>query len=307
MALNPELFEVAGLLDAAAAAAMPPARAKGLALRVHAHGFTGVRYRGDAQRIRQTLDQLLDNAVKFTEAGRLDLRATATPVGLRFVVEDTGIGVDADAAPRLFDRFRQADDSLTRAHGGFGLGLALARELVELMGGRIGCEPRASGGARCWFEAPLERETAPVAAPASWAYKPQILVVDDHPTNRRLVELVLGDLATVRTANDGREAVEAASAQAFDLILMDIQMPVLDGVSAVAEIRRQEAAHRRRRTPIAMLTANTDPDNLAASQAAGADRHIAKPFTAGLLISSVRDMLTASPHEAFQAKISFGI
>ena len=305
--LNPELFEVADLLDAAAAAATPPARAKGLEVRVHADGLTHARYRGDAQRIRQTLDQLLDNAVKFTEAGRLDLRAAATPAGLRFVVEDTGIGVDAAAAPRLFDRFRQADDSLTRAHGGFGLGLALARELVELMSGRIGCEPRASGGARFWFETPLERDTALAATPAHWDSKPQILVVDDHPTNRRLVELVLGDLATVRTANDGLEAVEAASAQTFDLILMDIQMPVLDGVSAVAEIRRQECAHKRRRTPIAMLTANTDPDNLAASQAAGADRHIAKPFTAGLLINSVRDMLTVAAREGCQGKISFGI
>jgi signal transduction histidine kinase/ActR/RegA family two-component response regulator len=307
VALNPELFEVADLLDAAAAAATPPARAKGLDIHVHAEGLGGVRYHGDLQHIRQTLDQLLDNAVKFTQAGRVDLRATGTTAGLRFVVEDTGIGVEADAAPRLFDRFRQADDSLTRAHGGFGLGLALARELVELMGGRIGCEPRASGGARFWFETPLERETTTPAAAASWESKPQILVVDDHPTNRRLVELVLGDLATVCTANDGREAVEAASAQTFDLILMDIQMPVLDGVSAVAEIRRQECAHKRRRTPIAMLTANTDPDNLAASQAAGADRHIAKPFTAGLLISSVRDMLTAAPHPEFQGKISFGI
>jgi PAS domain S-box-containing protein len=307
VALHPEPFEVADLLDAAAAIATPPARAKGLQVRVHAGGLAGARYHGDVQRIRQILDQLLDNAVKFTEAGRLDLRATATPTGLRFVVEDTGIGVDADAAPRLFDRFRQADDSLTRAHGGFGLGLALASELVELMGGRIGCEPRIGGGARFWFEAPLEHQAAPAATLASWESKPQILVVDDHPTNRRLVELVLGDLATVRTANDGREAVEAASAQAFDLILMDIQMPVLDGVSAVAEIRRQESAHRRPRTPIAMLTANTDADNLAASHAAGADRHIAKPFTAGLLIHSVREMLTAAPDTGFQARISFGI
>jgi CheY-like chemotaxis protein len=128
----------------------------------------------------------------------------------------------------------------------------------------------------------------------------QILVADDHPTNRRVVELILGDLACVRTVNDGREAIEAFAEQPFDLVLMDIQMPVLDGVSAVSEIRRWEAEHNRSRTPIAMLTANTDADNVVASRAAGADRHIAKPFTPNLLVSCVQELLHASaaPKEA---------
>lgn len=139
-----------------------------------------------------------------------------------------------------------------------------------------------------------------------WGSAPQILVADDHPANRRVVELVLGGLAAVRTVNDGREAVEAAALQAFDLILMDIQMPVLDGVSAVAEIRRRETARNGRRTPIAMLTANTDPVNVAASLAAGADRHIGKPFTAGVLLASVRDMLSP-PAACFQGSLSLGI
>jgi CheY-like chemotaxis protein len=121
----------------------------------------------------------------------------------------------------------------------------------------------------------------------------QILVADDHPTNRRVVELILGDFACVRTVNDGREAIEAFAEQSFDLVLMDIQMPVLDGIGAVSEIRRYEAENNRPRTPIAMLTANTDPDNLAASRAAGADQHIAKPFTPSFLVSCVQGLLHA--------------
>jgi len=128
---------------------------------------------------------------------------------------------------------------------------------------------------------------APVAQPGP----PQILVADDHPTNLRLVELILDDMACVRTVGDGREAIEAFAEQPFDLVLMDVQMPVLDGVSAVSEIRRYEALHNRRRTPIAMLTANADPDNVAASRAAGADHHIAKPFTPDLLVRCVQALL----------------
>ena len=246
-------------------------------------------------RLRQVLDQLLDNAVKFTDAGAVTLGVQVCQGGLRFTVEDSGVGFDEALKARLFDRFRQSDDSLTRAHGGVGLGLALARELVELMGGRIDCRARAEGGSAFWFDAPLSMEQPVAECAALDADFPlRILVADDHPTNRRVVELVLGGLANVRTVNDGREAVEAFCEQSFDLVLMDIQMPVLDGVSAVAEIRQYERAHNRPRTPIAMLSANTDPENLAASKVAGADRHIAKPFTAALLIGSVREMLYAS-------------
>ena len=286
-------FEVAELLRAAADGAWAGARAKGLDLRWDAGALTGAVYRGDAMRLRQVLDQLLGNAIKFTEHGGVALSAEACDGGLRVIVEDTGVGIDPEVRESLFDRFRRADDTLTRRQSGFGIGLALARELVALMGGRIDCRARPQGGSIFRFDAPLSLETAaPAAAPAAFA-PPRILVADDHPTNRRVVEMVLGDLATVRSVNDGREAVEAFRQQPFDLVLMDIQMPNLDGVSAVAEIRKYEKAHNRSRTPIAMLTANTDPDNVAASRAAGADRHIAKPFTAAFLIGSVRELLWA--------------
>ena len=148
-----------------------------------------------------------------------------------------------------------------------------------------------SGGAAFWCDLPLPLEDGTaIIQEARASFRPTVLVVDDHQTNRRLVELVLEDYAEVRAAANGLEAVNAFRDHAFDLILMDIQMPVMDGVSAVAEIRRIEAETRRDRTPIVMLSANTDPATIAASQVAGADRHIAKPFTPSLLIGAVTEL-----------------
>jgi PAS domain S-box-containing protein len=291
--LNPGPFVLSDLIGAATAAASPAAHAKGLTLSCDADGLVQARCQGDFVRLRQVLGELLGNAVKFTSEGGVRLLVEQTDAGLRFTVEDTGVGLGDWPARNLFDRFRQADETATRVHGGFGLGLAFARELLELMGGRIGCAPRAGGGSVFWCDVPLAVETASAASTAARDGQLQVLVADDHPTNRRVVELILGDFACVRTVNDGREAIAAFVEQPFDLVLMDIQMPVLDGVSAVSEIRRWEAEHNRARTPIAMLTANTDPDNVAASRAAGADRHIAKPFTPNLLVSCVQELLHA--------------
>jgi PAS domain S-box-containing protein len=288
--LNPGPFVLGDLLDAAVAAVTPAAHAKGLTLACDAGRLAGARCQGDFARLRQVLGELLGNAVKFTAEGGVRLAVEQIEAGARFTVEDTGVGLEGWPVNDIFDRFRQADQTATRAHGGFGLGLAFARELLELMGGKIGCAPRPGGGSVFWCDAPLPVEIA-AACPANGGGQPQILVADDHPTNRRVVELILSDFACVRTVNDGREAIEAFAEQAFDLVLMDIQMPVLDGVSAVSEIRRWEAEHNRPRTPIAMLTANTDPDNVAASRAAGADQHIAKPFTPNLLVSCVQELL----------------
>jgi PAS domain S-box-containing protein len=292
--LNPGPFVLGDLIGAAVTAVSPAAHAKGLSLSCDAGRLAQARCQGDFVRLRQVLGELLGNAVKFTSEGGVRLLVEQLDAGLRFTVEDTGLGLGDWPARDLFDRFRQADETATRVHGGFGLGLAFARELLELMGGRIGCAPRAGGGSVFWCDAPLIVETAGAASAAVRDGQLQILVADDHPTNRRVVELILGDLACVRTVNDGREAIAAFAEQAFDLVLMDIQMPVLDGVSAVSEIRRWEVEHNRSRTPIAMLTANTDPDNVAASRAAGADRHIAKPFTPNLLVSCVQELLHAS-------------
>jgi signal transduction histidine kinase len=292
--LNAGPFILGDLLGAAVGSVSPAAHAKGLTLACDAGLIAGARYEGDFARLRQVLGEMLGNAVKFTAHGGVRLGVEQTETGLRFTVEDTGVGLSDWPVNDIFDRFRQADGTATRAHGGFGLGLAFARELLELMGGQIGCAPRPGGGAVFWCDVPLQVTAASAVCAAVRQYQPQILVADDHPTNLRVVELILSDFACVRTVSDGREAIEAFAQQDFDLVLMDIQMPVLDGVSAVSEIRRWEAEHNRPRTPIAMLTANTDPDNVAASRAAGADQHIAKPFTPNLLVSSVQALLHAS-------------
>jgi PAS domain S-box-containing protein len=291
--LNSGPFVLGDLLDAAVAAAAPAAHAKGLTLSCDAGRIAGARCQGDFGRLRQVLGELLGNAAKFTAAGSIRLAAEQIEAGLRFTVEDTGSGLEGWPVNDIFDRFRQADESATREHGGFGLGLAFARELLELMGGKIDCAPRSGGGSVFWFDAPLPVEVASAACAPARDGQPKILVADDHPTNRRVVELILSDFACVRTVSDGREAIEAFAEQDFDLVLMDIQMPVLDGVSAVSEIRRWEVEHNRPRTPIAMLTANTDPDNVARSRAAGADQHIGKPFTPNLLVSCVQALLHA--------------
>ncbi|MGZ3272748.1 MAG: response regulator [Caulobacteraceae bacterium] len=169
--------------------------------------------------------------------------------------------------------------------------LALAATLQRILG-----DPSSTASGPASPAAPDGPTTAPGADGLL-----QILVADDHPTNLRVVELILGEMACVRTVNDGRQAIEAFAEQSFDLVLMDVQMPVMDGVSAVSQIRRYEIEHNRRRTPIAMLTANVDPENVAASRAAGADRHIAKPFTPDHLVSCVQELLQAPAADALKA------
>jgi CheY-like chemotaxis protein len=170
-----------------------------------------------------------------------------------------------------------------------GLGLALARKHARAIGGTIDARSGPEGGAAFWLDCPL------AAAPEDLGDASEtvrVLVVDDHPTNRRIVELMLEDIAEVTAAEDGVEAVEAARHARFDVILMDIQMPRMDGITAVARIREDERATGRAPTPIIMLTANTQPEHMTASRAAGADRHLGKPFTAAGLISEIQNILT---------------
>jgi signal transduction histidine kinase/CheY-like chemotaxis protein len=296
MTLNPAPFRVDEMLQAAALAASSAAKAKGLAVQWSAPELAGVMARGDVAQIGQILKQLLDNAVKFTTEGQITLSAGKTANGIRFAVADTGIGMAPGEKASLFKRFAQSDTSLARAQGGLGVGLALAQELAGLMGGAVDCAPQPGGGTVFWCELqlPLVRTAnqAPSAAPQAGDHPLHILVADDHVTNRRVVELVLGELATVHSVNDGRAAIDAFVEHPYDLVLMDIQMPVLDGISAVTAIRRFEKASRRPRTPIAMLSANTEDEYVLASRRAGADRHIGKPFTANVLIGAVRELLT---------------
>ena len=255
---------------------------------------------GDVLRVRQVLTNFLSNAVKFTDSGRIRLEAHRTPNGMaRFRVTDSGVGFDIAEKRRILARFQQADSSITRRFGGSGLGLAICCELAELMGGVLDCDSVAGEGSSFWMDIPLypaeEQMAEGRAAAQAETVAPnrlRVLLADDHPTNRKVVELMLGgDIADLCSTEDGQAALTAFQTQAFDLVLMDMQMPVMDGLTAVREIRRWEAEQGAPRTPVIMLTANALPEHVSAAQRAGADRHLAKPFTAAALFELIEAVL----------------
>jgi two-component system, sensor histidine kinase len=255
---------------------------------------------GDGVRIRQVVSNLVSNAIKFTERGAVNVRLTAhEPSGeVEIAVADTGPGFDEATAARLFERFEQADTSITRRFGGTGLGLSITRGLAELMGGELTVRSHPGVGSTFTVRLPLQRTTAartnvgaaPVDAFASPAQSAgvRVLVAEDHPINRRVVQLMLEPMGFALTfAENGREAVEACDDGVFDVVLMDMQMPVMDGLAAVREIRGREAARGAAPVAIAMLSANVGGEHEAAGVAAGADGHISKPATMEGLLDGI--------------------
>lgn len=254
---------------------------------------------GDSVRISQILGNLLSNAVKFTHEGAVTVRFALSeddgaPTLLSFEVEDTGVGFDADHAAQLFQRFSQADATITRRFGGTGLGLSICRSLTEMMGGRITGASAPGVGSRFRVELPLPRDRSLRDYDAREAVAPQpsrglrVLLAEDHPVNQRVVQLILaGHVAELVTVEDGAQAVAACESGTFDVVLMDMQMPRMDGLSATRAIRALEAERPNApRTPILMLSANAMAEHRDAARDAGADLHLAKPVTA-------RDLLTA--------------
>ena len=258
--------------------------------------------RGDAPRLQQALLNLTGNAVKFTENGRVSIRVRVDEESpenalIHFEVEDSGIGIPADQLPRLFSAFEQVDGSATRRHGGTGLGLAITRNLAELMGGQAGASSTPGVGSRFWFTARL-RKGLPDAdphhthghSPIEAALRTQhaqcsLLLVEDEPINREVALDVLADcFHEVDVACDGAEAVELTARKAYDIILMDIQMPRLDGLAATRQIRAQPG---RPAPTIIAMTANAFAEDRARCAAAGMDDFIAKPFTADLLFTTL--------------------
>ena len=306
-------FDLAEVLAAAMDEIAPAAERKGLALELSVEDGLGGPVIGDARRLRQVLGHLLGNAEKFTERGAIRLTvararaATATGPRLRFSVRDTGVGIDPAEAERLFERFHQADQSFTRRFDGSGLGLAICRELVTRMGGVLGAEGRPGEGATFWFEATLppqhDAEVPPPARDAAPRGNLRILVADDHPTNRRVVQLMLASVGDTVSVENGAEAVDAFRRARFHAVLMDMQMPVMDGLTAVEEIRRIEAETGAARTPIIMLTANAMAEHREASARAGADLHLGKPITADGLLSALTTALAAED-EAVDAPLA---
>jgi signal transduction histidine kinase/ActR/RegA family two-component response regulator len=257
-------------------------------------------WRGDPDRLRQILGNLLSNAVKFTPAGSVLARVDVSANGaLRIIVRDTGIGIAPEKLPSLFEKFTQADNSATRRFGGTGLGLAICRELTQMMGGSIDVESREGRGSTFTVELPLERgeasQPAEHVAVGDADRGVRILAAEDNPTNRQVLQAVMSSLGIeVTIVPDGREAVDAWRIGGYDLILMDIQMPVMDGVAATRAIRTEEAVRGGPRIPIVALTANALTHQVAEYVAAGMDGHVAKPIEIAKLYEAISTAMTAA-------------
>ena len=299
ISIEPTPFNAGDLVRAVAELSRPKADEKGLALRTEISPELERWFIGDAVRVRQILGNLVNNAVKFTADGSVSIIAEAPAPGvIRLSVADTGVGFDEAQKERLFGRFQQADGSITRRFGGSGLGLSISRQLAALMGGTLDCDSQPGKGARFWFEAAFT-PTAPEEAfvedlPQGLDDQPalRVLVADDHATNLVVVRLMLEQLGIeIVTVEDGAQAVEAVAQGRFDAVLMDMQMPVMDGLEATRRIRAAEAAGGRPRIPILMLTANASAEHREAGRAAGADGHIAKPITIGGLTTALAEAL----------------
>jgi len=270
------------------------AEVKGLKLQVEAAGGIPETLMGDALRLEQVLINLTSNAIKFTERGRVDLRAAVMEIDethaiLRFEVKDTGIGMTPDTLQQLFQPFTQADATITRRFGGTGLGLAISKRLVDLMDGTMGVTSQTAEGTVFWFDIPLAKATGesasstPAQAEDELHESPhldglRLLAVDDNRLNRLVVERALMlEGAHVTLAGDGLQALQILTVQpqAFDVVLMDIQMPVMDGLTATREIRKiPELVH----LPVIALTAGVLADEREAAENAGMNGFLAKPL-----------------------------
>jgi PAS domain S-box-containing protein len=294
-------FSLHGVVDSCLALAAEGLQGKPISIETtyrppHIDGFVG-----DPTRLRQILLNLLTNAVKFTERGRIGIDVLhQADKRLRIEVTDTGIGVPAEKISALFERFGQADSSVNRRYGGTGLGLAICKGLLGLMGGTIGFEARPQGGSTFWFELPLAQHDDPEApAVCAEALRPagarrRILLAEDNAINGEIIATMLsGRGHDVAVVADGQAAVQAAQS-GIDVILMDLQMPVMDGLTATTLIRANERASQRPRTPIVGLTANAMAEDVERCVRAGMDAHVAKPIDWPTLFATL-DRLLAGP------------
>ena len=280
-------FDLAELVGGACESFRDTAAAKGVALDWRVEAAAAGAWMGDAARIRQILLNLVSNAVKFTPAGAVQVVADLAGRAVRIAVTDQAGGIAADKLPHLFEKFSQLDGSATRRFGGTGLGLAISRELAGLMGGDILVDSEEGRGSTFTLFLPLEATTAPCDAPthaAPAARGPdhrtmRVLAAEDNQTNQMVLRAMLEPLEVeLVLANNGVEALRAVTDTPFDLILMDIQMPVMDGLEAAREIRALEARQQRPQTPIVALTANAMRHQVESYHAAGMTGSIAKPI-----------------------------
>lgn len=305
-------FDLHALLHFSAEIVAPRARAKSISVNVDVAPNVPRFVRSDSGRLRQVVLNLLGNAVKFTDKGAVELRVAvlAPPTGpamLSVSVTDTGIGIPADRIDRLFQSFSQADASISRRFGGSGLGLAISKKLVERMNGRIGVESAPGRGSTFWFELPLvpavesevdasargvsgQHVEEALAAIAALRRPLRLLVVEDNATNQLVAKAALAKHGIVPdVAGNGLEAIEAVRRKSYDVVLMDVHMPEMDGLDATRAIRLLPTAQAR--VPIVALTANAFESDAENCRAAGMNGHIGKPFRAEELIVALGDAL----------------
>ncbi|HSD16168.1 MAG TPA: ATP-binding protein [Thermomonas sp.] len=339
--LKLEPFDLRELVEQIELLLRPDARARQLDYVVVIGADVPVALRGDAGHLRQVLVNLLSNALKFTPSGevRLVVEAVAPPSDerqrLRFTVSDTGIGIPASARAKLFEAFEQADNSLSRRHGGTGLGTTIAKGLTEAMGGSIGFESSENIGSRFWVELPFELQAASEPAsprnpqPASTAQAAagdggnviafadpflrhrarvkslRVLIADDHAANRMVLQGVLQKAGhRVMAVDDGEEALDALAVGDFELAVVDLHMPSLSGIDLLRQLRVMEAGGQAR-TPVLVLSADATPESVQACKDAGARAFIAKPFAVAKLLDGIAEIAlggaVAIPAEASRA------
>jgi|SRR5579872_2118174 len=282
------------------------ANKKGLSFALDIDRARGV-YMGDPTRLRQILYNLISNALKFTEHGEIRVTAVRDAEALTIAVRDTGVGIPEEALGKLFGKFAQVDASTTRRFGGTGLGLAICQKLSNLMGGAIGVESTLGEGSTFTVTLPMERvgeerEAIPLPSPPTHGATPEgtlslrVLAAEDNSVNQLVLKTLLHQIGVEPVVvDDGAQAIEAWEAGRWDVILMDIQMPVMDGPTATRLIREREAATGRARTPIIALTANAMSHHVTEYLAAGMDDHVAKPIEAGRLFAALQAAIEATP------------
>jgi CheY-like chemotaxis protein len=311
-------FDLRGVLADTLRLLEPRARQKAVGLRAEFDAALDGGLVGDAGRLRQVLLNLVGNAVKFTDRGEVVVRmsrtgATTERLSLRAEIADTGVGIPVESQARLFQPFTQADGTTTRRYGGTGLGLAISRQLIELMGGAIGFESEPGRGSRFWFTLALPRSralagpAAPAAAHAGGTLSPasrlNLLVAEDNPVNQVVARRLLEKMGhAVAIAADGRAALQELARGSYDAVLMDCQMPELDGYATTRRIRAGQEPGIDPQIPIIALTAYAMADDRAKCLEAGMDDYISKPVRpADLIAAFVRCGLIDRPRAAYSS------